>query len=72
MQIRSPGPARVAILGGAPLPEPRSMMWNFVSASKEKVQRAAQAWEEGDESQFPQVPGEEGQPRLMMKKLGRK
>ena len=50
--------SRITVLGGTPLPEPRHMMWNFVSHSKEKIRQAAKAWERLDRSIFPPVVGE--------------
>lgn len=47
--------ARLVVLGGEPLQEPRHIYWNFVSSSKEKIERAKDAWRSGA---FPQVPGE--------------
>lgn len=48
--------ADVALLGGAPLPEKRHIWWNFVSTSKERIERAKDQWREG---RFPKVPGDE-------------
>jgi redox-sensitive bicupin YhaK (pirin superfamily) len=36
--------ARLMILGGAPLDGPRHLWWNFVSSSKERIERAKAAW----------------------------
>lgn len=47
--------ALVAVIGGAPFPEDRFIWWNFVSSSKEKIEAAKKAWENGT---FPQVPGD--------------
>lgn len=47
--------AIVAIIGGEPLAEERFIWWNFVSSSKEKIELAKRAWQEGT---FPMVPGE--------------
>ena len=47
--------AIVAIIGGEPLAEERFIWWNFVSSSKEKIEAAKRAWQEGT---FPMVPGE--------------
>jgi redox-sensitive bicupin YhaK (pirin superfamily) len=47
--------ARVMLLGGAPFPEPRHIWWNFVATSKETIEEAKKAWEEG---LFDEVPGE--------------
>jgi redox-sensitive bicupin YhaK (pirin superfamily) len=58
-QIRALEPdTRVALLGGSPLPEKRHMFWNFLSASKDKVDAAAKAWERLDRSVFPEVVNE--------------
>ena len=49
------GPARFAVVGGAPLGE-RHIRWNFVSSSVERIQQAAEQWRAGE---FPTVPGDE-------------
>lgn len=36
--------SKVYIFGGDALPEPRFMDWNFVSSSKERIQRAKEDW----------------------------
>ena len=38
------GPARVVVLGGAPL-GPRHLWWNFVSSSKARIEQAKADWE---------------------------
>jgi redox-sensitive bicupin YhaK (pirin superfamily) len=43
-------------LGGEPLDGPREIWWNFVSSSKERIERAKTEWRE---HQFPPVPGDE-------------
>lgn len=48
------GPARVMVLGGAPLGE-RHIWWNFVSSRKPRIEQAKQDWEAGN---FDAVPGE--------------
>jgi redox-sensitive bicupin YhaK (pirin superfamily) len=50
----APG-ARVLLLGGAPLDGPRYVWWNFVASSRERVQRASEAWRAG---RFEPVPGD--------------
>jgi redox-sensitive bicupin YhaK (pirin superfamily) len=40
-------PARVMLLGGAPLDGPRHIWWNFVSSSKDRIERAKQEWKSG-------------------------
>jgi redox-sensitive bicupin YhaK (pirin superfamily) len=53
--LRADGPARLLLLGGAPLDGPRHLWWNFVSSSPERIEQAKADWREG---RFPQVPGE--------------
>ena len=50
-----PAPARLMLLGGAALDGPRHIWWNFVSSSRERIERAKADWKEG---RFPPVPGE--------------
>lgn len=49
-------PARVMLLGGAPLDGPRHIWWNFVSSSKERIERAKQEWIDG---KFGLIPGDD-------------
>ncbi|HWC62218.1 MAG TPA: pirin family protein [Rhizomicrobium sp.] len=49
-------PARVVLFGGAPLDGPRHLWWNFVSSSKERIERAKQEWKEG---KFGLIPGDD-------------
>jgi len=44
-QIASRNKARCMLLGGAALPEPRFMWWNFVSTRKERIEQAKQDWQ---------------------------
>jgi redox-sensitive bicupin YhaK (pirin superfamily) len=44
--------ARLLVFGGAPLDGPRRMVWNFVSSSEERIERATEDWREG---RFPPV-----------------
>ncbi len=46
--------ARAILLGGAPLPEPTAIWWNFVADSVEEGRRLQARWEAGG---FPQMPG---------------
>ena len=46
--------SRVMVVGGEPLGE-RYVYWNFVSSSKERIEKAKSDWREG---KFGQVPGE--------------
>ena len=54
--LRARGAARVMLLGGAPLEGPRHIFWNFVSSSKDRIERAKQEWKR---RAFPAVPGDE-------------
>lgn len=47
--------ARAMLLGGAPLDGPRFVWWNFVSSSRERIERAKQAWRD---QTMGQVAGE--------------
>ena len=53
--LRAVSPARVALIGGAPLDGERHIWWNFVSSSRERIERAKRDWKEG---RFVPVPGE--------------
>ena len=48
-------PARCVLFGGDPLDGPRHLWWNFVSSSKERIEKAKADWKEG---RFPTIPGE--------------
>ena len=48
------GPARVVLIGGAPLGR-RLMWWNFVATRPELIEQAAEAWERDE---LGQVAGE--------------
>ena len=48
-------PARLMLLGGAPMDGPRHVWWNFVSSSRERIEQAKADWRAGD---FAPVPGE--------------
>src|SRR5262245_54296559 len=54
-------PARLMLLGGAPLGE-RFLWWNFVASSRERIEAAKAEWNaytpSGGSRQFPPVPGE--------------
>jgi len=49
-------PARAMLFGGAPLDGPRHLWWNFVSSSKERIERAKQEWKSGA---FGTIPGDD-------------
>jgi redox-sensitive bicupin YhaK (pirin superfamily) len=48
--------SRVMLVGGASLPGERHIYWNFVSSSKERIERAKDDWKNG---RFPRVPGDD-------------
>ena len=48
-------PARVMLLGGAPLDGQRHIWWNFVSSSQDRIERAKQEWKAG---KFGLIPGD--------------
>ena len=53
--IRADGHARAMVIGGAAYPEARSIWWNFVSTSSDRIEQAKQDWSNG---RFAGVPGE--------------
>lgn len=53
--LRAAEPARAMLLGGAAIDGERHMWWNFVSSSKERIERAKQDWQA---CRFAAVPGE--------------
>jgi redox-sensitive bicupin YhaK (pirin superfamily) len=42
--LRAESAARVALIGGAPLDGERHIWWNFVSSSRERIERAKRDW----------------------------
>src|SRR5206468_3828729 len=53
LEIMADTEARIAIIGGRPFPEHREIWWNFVSSSKERIERAKADWAS---DRFPKVP----------------
>jgi redox-sensitive bicupin YhaK (pirin superfamily) len=53
--VTARSPARLMLLGGAPLEGPRHVWWNFVSSSRDRIEQAKADWQAG---RFPSVPGE--------------
>jgi redox-sensitive bicupin YhaK (pirin superfamily) len=49
-------PSRVMLLGGEPMDGERHIWWNFVSSSKERIERAKRDWREG---RFAKIPGDD-------------
>ena len=47
--------ARVVVVGGEPLAEPRHIWWNFVSTRRERIRQAADDWQA---ERFTPVPGD--------------
>jgi redox-sensitive bicupin YhaK (pirin superfamily) len=56
ISIRATTPARLVLLGGAPMDGPRFIWWNFVSSSKDRIDQAKEDWRSG---RFALVPGDE-------------
>ena len=56
VSLFAPGPARAILFGGAPLDGPRHLWWNFVSSSRERIERAKQEWKDG---KFGLIPGDD-------------
>jgi redox-sensitive bicupin YhaK (pirin superfamily) len=61
--VEAEEPARVMLLGGAPLDGERHIWWNFVSSSRERIERAKDDWRSGrfgkvfhDEKEFIPLP----------------
>ncbi len=54
IQVTATQPTKLAVVGGAPVGE-RHIFWNFVSSSKDRIERAKADWQE---SRFDMVPGE--------------
>jgi redox-sensitive bicupin YhaK (pirin superfamily) len=53
--LRAVHTARLMLLGGERFPTPRLIWWNFVSSTRERMERAKRDWAE---QRFPAVPGE--------------
>jgi redox-sensitive bicupin YhaK (pirin superfamily) len=54
--LRAEAPARIALIGGAPLDGPRHLWWNFVSSSHERLEQAKADWLQG---RFGKIPGDD-------------
>jgi redox-sensitive bicupin YhaK (pirin superfamily) len=54
--VEAEGPSRLMLVGGAPLDGDRHIWWNFVSSSKERIERAKDDWRNG---RFGKVPGDD-------------
>jgi redox-sensitive bicupin YhaK (pirin superfamily) len=53
--VAAAGSAKFLLVGGAKADGPRHLYWNFVSSSRERIERAKLDWLE---HRFPEVPGE--------------
>ena len=55
--------ARLMVLGGATMPGPRFIWWNFVASSQERIDAAREAWRAGDwaHGRFHLPPGDEAE-----------
>lgn len=56
--IEAESDARLMLIGGEPLDGPRTIWWNFVTSSKERLEAAKVAWANQATAQFPKVPNE--------------
>jgi redox-sensitive bicupin YhaK (pirin superfamily) len=56
VRLRTGTDSRIVLVGGAPIDGKRHIWWNFVSTSKERIERAKRDWKDG---RFPRVPGDE-------------
>lgn len=54
--IEAPAGGRYLIIGGAPLDGVRTIWWNFVASSHERIEAAKERWRE---QRFGKVPGDE-------------
>jgi redox-sensitive bicupin YhaK (pirin superfamily) len=52
----APEGARVLLLGGAAMGEPRFIFWNFVSSSRQRIEQAKADWKSGH---FGKIPSDE-------------
>ncbi len=54
--LRAETASRIVLVGGAPVDGERHIHWNFVSSSKERIERARRDWKDG---RFRKVAGDE-------------
>lgn len=54
--LESAEPTRAMLVGGAKLAGERHVWWNFVSSSKERIERAKEDWQN---RRFPSIPGDD-------------
>jgi redox-sensitive bicupin YhaK (pirin superfamily) len=53
--VAATGASRIVLVGGAPA-GPRFIEWNFVASSRDKIERARDAWKARE---FPTIPGDD-------------
>ena len=53
--VRADRGARYVLIGGEPLDGPRFIFWNYVSSSRERIERAKEEWRE---QRMAKIPGE--------------
>ena len=53
--LKARGLTRLMLIGGEPFPEQRHIYWNFVSSSKERIEKAKADWRN---RRFPEIAGE--------------
>lgn len=58
VSVRARDASRVMLLGGKKLEGERHMFWNFVSSSKDRIERAKSDWKQ---DRFPKVVGDEAE-----------
>jgi redox-sensitive bicupin YhaK (pirin superfamily) len=56
IRVTAVRPSRVVLLGGPPLSGRRFLDWNFVASSRERLDRAREAWRA---QTFPRIPGDD-------------
>jgi redox-sensitive bicupin YhaK (pirin superfamily) len=56
VMLESSERSRVMLVGGAKLAGERHVWWNFVSSSKERIERAKEDWQN---RRFPSIPGDD-------------
>ena len=55
-EIAAESEAKVMLLGGAPLPEPRVLWWNFVATDQDRIEAAKRKWAAGG---FERIAGDD-------------
>ena len=56
--IEAAEPTRAMLVGGGRLTGDRYVWWNFVSSSKDRLERAKADWKGG---RFPKIPGDDAE-----------